>query len=76
MHAAYRWLPPRRAASDASVGGLCASLPTLDAAADKGLAGSVQRRLLSKRRKIAEQDGRGGSLHRILTTPADNFAVS
>ena len=53
-----------------------ASLPTLDAAADMGLAGSVQRRLISKRRRIAEHDGQGGSLHRMLASPADSFAVS
>jgi hypothetical protein len=52
------------------------SLPTLDRAADKGFAFSMQRRLISKRRRIAEQDGRGGALHRILASPADNFAVS
>jgi len=52
------------------------SLPTLDAAADRGFSSSVQRRLISKRRKVAEQEGRGGSLHRMLTSPADNFAVS
>lgn len=52
-----------------------ASLPTLDAAAEMGLAGFVQRRLITKRRRIAEQDGQGGSLHRMLASPADNFAV-
>jgi len=48
----------------------------LDAAADRGFSSSVQRRLISKRRKVAEQEGRGGSLHRMLTSPADSFAVS
>ena len=56
--------------------GIDFSLPTLDTAAETGFAAAAKRRLVSKRRVMAALDGRGSSLHRLLTSPAGNFAVA